>query len=582
MRGLLMMFLMLAAWLPALPAQAVYISLPDIVCEGEPFVSRPSSFDLTILADAIVVATVKSGSEEAGWVTMNTDRVLKGKAPEKFRLPVGFQYNDIESPDSGKPCTDFSPQEGESYLLYLKENGSDVSIMRLQEAHIAVKHDSKKPFIVNLVSMYVDIQNKLSPENQLLFLNKELQNILHLRATEEEQYKARHIMDYLGSASPFMPTEHLVRLYTLSDHGKIPSLGLRSDRKLIMAPWSDLLNIAKLMKSTILGNEYEIENAKNLIISAIAEGNHPNAIEIFKNLIENDNSIKSIKICIKYYISIGNVDEAVNLIENYFSKHIEQYDILKDKYPYIYKNRYNLIADMASDFENQLENKYKIEGNIAITERWPRALLNLLITIRINEFSRTRGWKHINIALSRLNFSEYYYDRNKSTLVLSYFGSENVIEISKKNVKILFNSNNPVLLSQEMLEENYEYDELLPYASLILGREDKYIKTIFNKLYCDDISSLLYIIDLYREYGENYEPISSLLASNLDERFKAITLKTLISLHARNVEDESGKYYIDMLKPPSGRSSPFVLLEAAMRGEKGPGTPFTCPAPPLP
>ncbi|SNR99324.1 MULTISPECIES: hypothetical protein [unclassified Azospirillum] len=610
-RGLLGLVIVLATWLPVLPARALSLVPPDPVCDGEPVVTRPSSFDLTAMADAIVIARAEEIVEskgntrdregwEPGTVTLQTSRTLKGDIPEHFTLTLGFQFNNVESLEpfknqgilyNGQKCEDFIPENGKTYILYLRKNENNISILHLKNSQIVSLYNDEKPFLANLIELYLNIQRGNSTERQLAVLDELAQKRLRQDATEEEQYQARHMLDHLRSISPLMPSKHLIEMYTLISQKKMPKWGFRSDISLDLSPWPDFLKRINLEYTKNIqdpDSEYYFEIK---ILNSLAKGNHPDAREIFINYLNKNNGVDAIMLSAQYFSASGQYKYINHIIDNYFVKFLN-----KQKNNNFYdRGPYNFIVEFVSvvnkNFTNKNDHVLELQN---FKQEWPKIVLKMLMVCEIQDFYDTKSSQQLNLALSTSEMVDKAdIEYQKKVLILSYFKVEKVINWAK--LEIIDMLEGKYYMPITLPYTNKEYDEFtgfIPYKSLMIAKNDDFIRKIINILYCRKIenkkeysyenSDMFYnIVDHYGAYGNKYEIIASLISSrNISRAQEAIALRALIKMYSRWVQDETNKFYsIDPINPP-GRTQ-FTLLEAVIRGDKIPAEPLTCPAPPL-
>jgi hypothetical protein len=580
-RGLLGLVIVVATWLPALPARALYIVPPEFTCPGKNVMARPSSFELTSMADIILIARVDAYYKPAprdpfsrpgptGSVKMHTETILKGKAPDVFDLPLGFQISDVDAPRPSVKCEYFLPEPGVSYVLYLSNNDDSIKILPVQHAHIVIKFNKNKPYATNLIKEYIKIQNQNNKDNYLFILEKMMKARMRPDATEEEQYQARHITDHLRAITPQMPTQHLIDLYTILSKGEMPPLGLRSDYEgddFDERPWSEFLTGPE--KRQCFGIYPSL--AADHVLEALSIGKHPKADLLFVSNMKVNPGTSSTISAIKYASSINNFDRALEIIENEMNGSFYKLEP-RERYYFL-----SSIAIALSGPDGKNPEYLSWNAKTPSAGRWPKLALKMAALSELPFRSSRQGDEALTQAIISNPLPERSEElSDKKMKTLGAFGSPRAIKWAKAQVKLYLSSlENPEKSPADFLETS------LAIAMLLKAQENDFVKKSLNIGFCEKYFRMSDIIITIGENLEDYEILSSLLASDLSNFHAKTNLEqAILTAYARDVPDSTLKYRLGSPEALLSRSQ-FILLEAAMRGEKGPGTPFTCPAPPL-
>lgn len=266
-------------------------------CDGYDDVERPSSFDLVLLAEVIVVVEAQNSltrprrgdefdiySVPNGMASLRTVSLLKGQAPAQFEIPVGFYTGGPTGGNLGAECEPWEPRQGLQYMLFLTPlPQGNFRILTVPASPVAVRYGGPNSFWVRLIKMYAAMQQTQQPDIWLPELDRMLRQRLRADAQPEEQWQARQFMDHLRSTSPDMPTTHLLALHQLLEQGRLPVWGLRSgisaSTDFDNQPWPDFIHGRPPPRYP-----RDAEQGRRDVRLALITGHHPSAASFFQKL----------------------------------------------------------------------------------------------------------------------------------------------------------------------------------------------------------------------------------------------------------------------------------------------------------
>ena len=289
---------------------------------------RPSNFELVQIADAIVVARaeheVRDDSGE-GSVSFQVETSVKGEAPARVILPfasigkpVPRDLSDLSgsNPEGHMgPCNRTTFARGARYLLFL-ERGEDGGWQQLSFPFSRVNEDfaGEDNAWMRAVRRYLRLQQSRPSMEQLAALTQMAETGLDDEDRPLADAERADIADHLRSISPWKPTAHLLDLYARLERGD--AVTPRPDEANGEA--GNLDEVASLL----LGEPRTVspqgpQRARRMILAALAEGDHPDAMPLFEALSARaDLDVDQRGFMLRYLARNGQYSRAYQWIEH--------------------------------------------------------------------------------------------------------------------------------------------------------------------------------------------------------------------------------------------------------------------------
>ncbi|MFV3130260.1 hypothetical protein [Niveispirillum sp. KHB5.9] len=554
------------------PAGALSIPPPEPWgCDGESDQVRPSSFDLAARADVILVAeagadiTVPYDRMEdyhPPSVAMRTRTVLKGWAPAAFDLPLGFYTMSMGQMPDG--CVPFSPRKGQSYLLYLRQEGDRLVILPVVGSATATPYQGPGDFAATLARLYLDMQRDLAPDAQLQRLDAMLRDRLRPDADPEEQWQARQIMDHLRSISPLMPTGHLLELHKLFSAGGMPEWGMRRGwyaSRFDDQPW-DAFRREAMEKPQLTPLD-----GRDQVMVALSTGRHPAAAPLFDAGVKAQWwSYDILMQAVGNAVHAGQGQRAMDLVAAHYLK---------------------LTAYAASDFPQIIFTLGKVmtgqagmdrtsalwRSDPVLVAQWPTMATRLALQARLRPWDLTDTALGTAIAaapLTRTSENDFREMRKMQAAA----GGKPALDWAMAELQVFQLMRD----KRKPVPPISDPDRALAFG-MLLHQEGRAAVTraVASDLYCAGGYEFGRMLDLLVENAQDFDIAASLLASDrLDARERLRLIEAMLSIHGRGPRPTPQTVASPYDDPPPRSTRP--LLAAAFRGERGTGRPFTCPA----
>ncbi len=287
------------AWrLLALPAALIGMAFaaPALACSVTPGYIRPSNFELVQIADAIVVATPEgpAGAGRENGLTFRVVTAIKGTPPA--RVTLGMANLGRTTPSdladlSGShpegyagPCNRTSFARGGRYLLFL-EQAADGTWYQAGYPFSRVNEDyaGEDNVWMRAVRRYLLLQRDLAPMEQIAALTRMAETGRDRDGGTLAAAERADISEHLSAISPWKPTAWLLELHARLERGEPLPFGSRPDAANGEGGDADRLASFALGES-LPAAPTGAERERMLILDALAEGDHPDALPLFERL----------------------------------------------------------------------------------------------------------------------------------------------------------------------------------------------------------------------------------------------------------------------------------------------------------
>lgn len=282
----------------ALFGAALVCVAPALACSRGPLEDKPTDFELVALADAIVIATAISEPDANNTVTFEATETLKGSA-QKQRFQAESKAPLKQLPGGGFVVTSSCATEvfskGSRYVAFLSKNANgSYALVSAPWAPKLKKLDAGPSNWLRVIGVFLQIQAKYGPLEQLDALDKLLIEKLNGPDTPENFYDAEEIYQHLAARGFRMPTAFLVRTYETLERGDKPKYGSGVIPPELKSPSSRAM-MARLLKGREPAGTVSIVNdEKDEILKSLVRGDHPTAAPLFIRLSEVPNPSTSI------------------------------------------------------------------------------------------------------------------------------------------------------------------------------------------------------------------------------------------------------------------------------------------------
>lgn len=273
----------LTALLRALPAQACSV--------GGGYIP-PSSFELVQIADAIAVVTPDIQTEGPGYrlVGFRLERAVKGTPPARITLDMAALGNpgpsDLDHFGQPHPeamsgsCIRMTFARGGHYLMFLAHS-ADGGWQQLVVPFARVNEDyagEDTPWM-RTVRRYLALQGRLRPMAQLDALRAMLASGRDNRGAALSLAERADIAAHLRTPSPWKPTAWLLALYDRA--ARVPETLQLPDNG---GSEAERMHLLLQAEPTRPPGPDGAEQLRSTILTALANGHHPDALPLFERL----------------------------------------------------------------------------------------------------------------------------------------------------------------------------------------------------------------------------------------------------------------------------------------------------------
>lgn len=271
------------------------LAAPALACSVTADYVRPSNFELVQIADAIVVATPEgpaSGSDHG--LTFRVVTAIKGTPPA--RVTLGMAALGRTTPSdladlSGShpqgyagPCNRTSFAQDGRYLLFL-EQAADGNWYQSGYPFSRVNEDyaGEDTAWMRAVRRYLLLQQSLTPMEQLAALARMAESGRDGGGVTLAAAERADIREHLSSISPWKPTAWLLDLHDRIERGEPLPFGSRPDAANREGGDADRLT-SFVAGESLPAASAGAERERMLILGALTEGDHPDALPLFERL----------------------------------------------------------------------------------------------------------------------------------------------------------------------------------------------------------------------------------------------------------------------------------------------------------
>lgn len=269
---------------------------PALACSVSSDYIRPSNFELVQIAGAIVIASPdpQAGDGREEGLTFRVITAVKGAPPARFRLGMATLGRTTPSnladlsgshPEGYQgPCNRTTFARGGSYLLFL-DRAADGTWHQLGYAFSRVNEDfaGEDTVWMRAVRRYGQLQSSLAPMEQIAALERMAQTGRDWQGGTLFASERADIAEHLSAISPWKPTAWLLDLYARLEHGEPLPFGSRPDA--VNREGSDADRLASLaLGDSLPAAPAGTERERLLILGALTEGDHPDALPLFERL----------------------------------------------------------------------------------------------------------------------------------------------------------------------------------------------------------------------------------------------------------------------------------------------------------
>lgn len=367
-----------------------------------------SNFELIESSDAIVVAKVigrqKEDSEDRipSAPVFQITHHIKNKSvaeigPSRMYVsmgPIGKTKPSVPDnisdphPDSfSGACNRSVVTKGRSYILFLNEHGGKFYVGGNAFSRIAEDYYGPDSDWMKAINFYLEIQNNYRRYNQLEFLKVQYDKY-KLEPKGSFEYKlSLDIADHLMSRSPYKPTQYLLETYeALENEKKLPFAIRPPDQNPEYANNPEMKGLESLImgevKNNDEGTELLRENQKNQTLKALALGDHPGSVSLFKRLIEEGDA--PVLTYAYYFQILGKAEKYSELIaaaDPLAYKFVASEDI---------SDAAKLVSALQSEMRDYGDDIPKWKRNVETIDWWPKFELGL---VKILNQRSNDGWR---------------------------------------------------------------------------------------------------------------------------------------------------------------------------------------------
>lgn len=512
---------------------------PASACSVVETYIRPSNFELVQIADAIVVARaendVQSGSAVPA-VAFRIEASLKGQAPDRIVLPfasigkpIASNLSDLsESNPEGHmgPCNRTTFARGSRYLMFL-ERGEKGGWRELGFPFSRINEDyiGEDNAWMRAVRRYLRLQKSRPPMEQIAALTRMAETRLDDEARPLADAERADIADHLRSISPWKPTAHLLDLHARAERGETvtprpaAANGESGNRDEVAR---------QLMGETRTVSPQGPHEARRLILTALVEGDHPDALPLFESLsARTDLDVDQRGLTLRYFARNGQYPRAYKWIEERLLPELGRRSS---------RDAGRLLAHVGDvqtgDHYGDGKERWRQDPHAKVM--WPELAFALYryATATVGK-DRVGGW--LTDPLSDIPVSDY---RARPELAIALAGAfdEGVMRWANKEL-----SRPQIARGPDQSEfEPQQHQDMLPLRVLASAWSDESIAAL-RRAFCDGGERRkLAILALGQEGDALYESLLKQMAgaSNLSEDERDWLLRAAIAFQARRFRSE--------------------------------------------
>lgn len=257
--------------------------------------TAPSNFELAGIADAVVIATARSGPRalwpEMGAVTFSVDRILKGAPPRRVRFELAWIGRD----GGIGMCNRSGFEAGKQYLLFLtREADGRWGRVGMPFAPDAAEYDGENGLWARTVRRYLALQ-RLAPMDAHAALERLAQTGLDADGRALAPDEREDVYSHLRSVTPWKPTAWLLDIYGRLERGEpLPYPPPSTPDEPAAAP----------------------VDARRNVLRALALGQHPEALPLIERLSSSPSLAPQLRgPILRYFANHGRYDRAYDWIE---------------------------------------------------------------------------------------------------------------------------------------------------------------------------------------------------------------------------------------------------------------------------
>ncbi|QOV96351.1 hypothetical protein [Novosphingobium sp. ES2-1] len=474
---------------------------------------RPSNFELVQIADAIVVARaetdVQNGPADPA-VAFRIEASLKGNAPDRVVLPfasIGKPIaSDLSDLSGANPegdmgaCNRMTFARDSRYLMFLErgENGEwrqlGFPFSRINEDYIGENNAWMRA-----VRRYLRLQRSRPPMEQIAALTRMAETRLDDEGRPLADAERADIANHLRSISPWKPTAHLLDLHARIERGETKTV-----------------------------SPQDPQEARRLILAALAEGEHPDALPLFDSLsARTDLDVDQRGLTLRYFARNGQYSRAYKWIEERLLPELGRLPSEDAERLLTHVGH----AQTGDDYEDGKE-RWRQDPHAKVT--WPELAFAVYryATATVG-MDRVGGW--LTDPLSDIPVSDYRA-RPELTIALAEAFDEGVMGWAENELSRPQASQGP---DPSELKPQQRHD-MLPLRVFASAWSDKSISAL-RRAFCDGGERRkLAISALGQEGDELYEDLLEEMAgaSNLSEDERDLLLRAAIAFQARHFRSE--------------------------------------------
>ncbi len=316
---------------------------------------QPTNFDLVQLVDAIVVATPQTQKEvgdDEYELTFSVDQVFKGDLGPVFTDKGGWVSANLGETIPSDPgdleyahpesyhgsCIRQMFEKGRPYVLFLSK-ADDGTYYRPLFAWTRVAEDyyGEDSLWVKTIRYYMDVQKEPDPIKQMGILKKKYQELTRKQEMNDHEAElAVDIRSYLSGVSSYKPTQYLLEEFeSLEDkrsnifsiveqEGKLDSyLENKRERREAKIKADRLAAGLPEEEDDPFGWDEEEpkvddpDDSRVLVLEALTEGEHPDAMSFFDELLKKEGKkVRFLSVIARYYAQNGRYRDALELLRD--------------------------------------------------------------------------------------------------------------------------------------------------------------------------------------------------------------------------------------------------------------------------
>lgn len=523
---------------------------------------RPSNFELVQIADAIVVARAEKqtgGDGFEGSVVFQIESSVKGKAPARVTLPfaaIGKTVPSDLADLSGSnpegymgPCNRMNFARGARYLLFL-EHAKDGEWRQVGYPFSRVNEDyaGEDNAWVRTVRRYLRVQQGQPPMDQLAALGRMAQAGRDDSGAQLSDAERTDIADHLRSISQWKPTRYLLDVYARVERGE--TVTPRPDEE--NGEPGNLDEAARaLLGESRSKPQQGAERARRMILIALAEGDHSDALPLFETLSARiDLDVDQRGLMLRYFARNGQYSRAYQWIET---------RLLAELGSLSSEDAERLLARVGEvqigDSYGDGKERWRQDPHAAAA--WPELALSVYrIAAATVGKDRIGGW--LTDPLSEIQVSDYR-KRPELTIALAAAFDEGVTRWATEE---LSRAHAPIDPDEHSLEPR-DHPDMLPLRALASNWSTERIAAL-KRAFCEGGQRRqLTLLALGQDGDDLYDSLLAEMAGapNLSEDEQGWVLRAAIGFQARRFGDARRASWM------SGDPSAWLVTKLA-RGER--------------